>query len=366
MKPGQIFSKTMPFVWAKLLLGLLTVLASLVVFAILMGIAWLLKNEGIAAIMFFIWLSATATISFILNHYIGYLLKAGHISVITEAVTTGKIPDNQVAYGKQMVKERFLTSNIYFVIDKLVSHAVKQIQRGVEKVGNMMGAIPGMNAIVSIGKLFISISLGYIDECCLGYTFLKKDQGAFKSAADGVVIFAQNWKKLLKDAAKTTLMVVVLVLVITLVVFALFAGAFRLLVLNGSVGEVAGKIAGIVAFFLGLFVAWAVKKAFIDSYILVSAMTSYMEVAPTTVITFDLYNKLCGISSKFKELFNKGQSESPTPAYAAAGAGTAGTAAVGAGAQQAQISAKPVFCGECGAKNERGTKFCGNCGKPIG
>jgi len=41
-----------------------------------------------------------------------------------------------------------------------------------------------------------------------------------------------------------------------------------------------------------------------------------------------------------------------------------------AGTAPAQIAAggaeKPVFCGECGAKNERGTKFCGSCGKPIG
>jgi hypothetical protein len=358
MKPGEIFSKTMPFVWAKLLLGLATVLASIVVLAILMGIAWLFKSEGVASVMFFVWLAATATINFILNHYLGYLLKAGHIAVITEAVTTGKIPDNQVEYGKQMVKERFLTSNIYFVIDKLVSRAVKQIQRGVERVGNMMGAIPGMNMIVSVGKLFISISLGYIDECCLGYTFLKKDQGAFKSAADGVVIYAQNWKKLLKDAAKTTLMVVVLVLVVTLVVFLVFGVIFRIIGLSGLIG----KVAGFVSFLLAVFVAWAVKKAFIDSYILVSAMTSYMEVAPTTVITFDLYNKLCGLSSKFKELFNKGKEESPESAYAAAGT----AAAVGAGTQQAQITDKPVFCGECGAKNDRGTKFCGNCGKPIG
>jgi sec-independent protein translocase protein TatA len=26
---------------------------------------------------------------------------------------------------------------------------------------------------------------------------------------------------------------------------------------------------------------------------------------------------------------------------------------------------KPVFCGECGAKNDAGTKFCGGCGKPL-
>jgi len=31
----------------------------------------------------------------------------------------------------------------------------------------------------------------------------------------------------------------------------------------------------------------------------------------------------------------------------------------------AQAEDKPVFCGECGAKNVRGTKFCGSCGKPI-
>jgi hypothetical protein len=144
-------------------------------------------------------------------------------------------------------------------------------------------------------------------------------------------------------------------------VFLLFGIIFRIIGLSGLIG----KVAGFVAFLLALFVAWAVKKAFIDSYILVSTMTSYMEVAPTTVITFDLYNKLCGISSKFKELFNKGKEESPESAYAPAYA-TAGTAAaVGTGTQQAQLTGKPVFCGECGAQNDRGTKFCGNCGKPL-
>ncbi|MDR3120599.1 MAG: zinc-ribbon domain-containing protein, partial [Clostridiales bacterium] len=26
---------------------------------------------------------------------------------------------------------------------------------------------------------------------------------------------------------------------------------------------------------------------------------------------------------------------------------------------------KPVFCGQCGARNERGIKFCGSCGAKI-
>ena len=42
---------------------------------------------------------------------------------------------------------------------------------------------------------------------------------------------------------------------------------------------------------------------------MVKMMVSYMEVAPSTQITFDLYEKLCKLSSKFKSLFNKGQEE---------------------------------------------------------
>ena len=134
MKPREVFSKTLPFCWAKLLLGLATVVISIVILALLLGIAWLFKSGGVGFVMILIWLGATGVVNFFLNHYIGYLVKAGHVAVITEAVVTGRVPDNQVAYGKQIVKERFLTSNVYFVLDKLVAGAVRQLQSGFEKV----------------------------------------------------------------------------------------------------------------------------------------------------------------------------------------------------------------------------------------
>jgi len=107
LSANVIFHKTMPFVWAKLLPGVITVVASAVVLAILFGIAWLFKSEGVYFVMFLIWLALTGIIRFVINHYIGFLVKAGHIAVITEAVTTGSVPENQVAYGKEAVKERF-------------------------------------------------------------------------------------------------------------------------------------------------------------------------------------------------------------------------------------------------------------------
>ena len=70
--------------------------------------------------------------------------------------------------------------------------------------------IPGMESLVSFARTFIDIALGNLDECCMAYTFYQADQSSFKSAADGVVIYFQNWKTILKDALKTAVIVVVI------------------------------------------------------------------------------------------------------------------------------------------------------------
>ena len=346
MTAKQLFSKTMPFVWAKLVLGGLMVLILAILLGILMGIGWLFGGTAMV-ILFLVWLACIKFVRGWVMTYMGYLVKAGHIAVIAEACFTGQVPTNQVEYGKEKVKERFLTSNVYFAVDKLVSGAVKEIQRGIGKVGAKLDFIPGMEAITGAAQFFVSISLGYIDECCLGWTFYNKEQGAFKSAADGVVIYAQNWKTLLKDAAKTMLKVMLLTLLIALIIFVPIGILFKLL-----------KWSGLLAFVLALLLAWIVKFAALDSYIMIQMMASYMSVAPNTTITFDLYSKLCSISKKFKELFSKGQEETPQPAYAAAGASMSGQVAQSTGE-------KPVFCGQCGTKNEAGTKFCGSCGAGL-
>jgi hypothetical protein len=303
----------MPFVWAKLLLGILTVVVSAVILAILLGIAWLFKSEGVGLVLIIVWLVLTGIVRFVINHYIGFLVKAGHIAVITEAVTTGKVPKRQVAYGKERVKERFVTANVYFVIDKLVAAAVRQIQRGIGKVTGAMSSIPGMGAVTSLAKFYVSISLGYIDECCLGYTFYKKSQSAFKSAADGVVIYSQNIKTLLASAAITMLIVVFGLAGITLGLFLIFGLLFRVLPLSGWIGGWAGvwigDHIGFIGFLIAVILAVTIKYAFMDSYILIRTMVTYMGVAPKTALRVDLYGKLCNISSKFKELLNEGRKE---------------------------------------------------------
>lgn len=294
MKANEIYAKTMKFVWLKLGLGMAVTAVSLVLLAIIMGIASLFGSGEVIIWAGTIWLILTAGIYGLAMHYVGYMLKAAHIAVVSTAVTEGIIPDNMYETGKQMVTERFGATNAYFALDRLISGAVSELQKAVGKVDAVFGEIPGVGAVVDFLQIFIGIALGYIDECCLGYTFCKKGETAFKAGCDGVVIYFQNIKHLLKSALMTSLIVMVLTFFAWLIPFAVFGALFSAL-----------NVHMFFAVLIAVIAAIALKSAFVDSYIMVRTMKAYMEVAPGTVITFDLYEKLCKLSSKFKSLFKK-------------------------------------------------------------
>ena len=294
MKSNEIYAKTMKFVWLKLGLGLAITLVSIILLALIGGVASLFGSGEVTLIAILIWIGLTASVYGFAMHYVGYMVKAAHVAIVSTAVTTGSIPDNMFETGKNMVVQRFGAANAYLVLDRLVSGAVSQLQKTVGKIDNVFGDIPGVSAVVDFLQLFIGIALGYIDECCLGYTFYKKEDGAFKAGCDGFVIYFQNIKHLLKKAVVTSLIVIGLTFVAWVVPFAVFGAMFS-----------AMDIHMIFAVIIALIVALTLKSAFIDSYIMVRTMASYMEVAPNTEITFDLYDKLCKLSSKFKSLFTK-------------------------------------------------------------
>ncbi len=294
MKVNEIYAKTMRFVWLKLGLGMVVTAVSLVLLIIIMGIVSLLHVPDALIWAATIWLILTASVYGLAMHYVGYMLKAAHVAVVATAVTTGVVPDNMYEVGKQMVTERFGAVNAYFVLDRMISGAVSQLQKTVGKLDRVFGNIPGVSAIVSFLQMFIGIALGYIDECCMGYTFYKKGETAFKAGCDGVVIYFQNIKILLKSALVTSLIVVALSFVAWLIPFAVFGLLFSAL-----------KLHLVFAVLVAVVVASVLKMAFIDSYIMVRTMVAYMQVAPHTVITYDIYDKLCKLSGKFKSLFKK-------------------------------------------------------------
>lgn len=352
MKTKDIYFGTMKFVWLKLAMGAAVTLASIVLLAIFMLIGSAFGGGGIY-IMLCLWLIATGAIDKVVNYYFGYIVKAGHVAVIASAVTTGRLPENQFAYAKQKVRKRFAASNVYFVVDRLVSGAVRQLQKAIGRIGGMLNVVPGMSQITSFLQTFVGIALGYVDECCLGWCFLREDEGAFKASCDGVVIYFQNAKKLLKDAAVTTVIILVATFVAWMLPFALLLLLFQAMEWHPS-----------IAVLLALIIAVSLKSAFIDSFMLVRTMVSYMEVAPSTEITFQLYDKLCGMSGKFKELFGKAKKEGPILEGPVMAEGGAAACALRQPAAAAQETAAARFCPSCGQPASGGS-FCRNCGARL-
>lgn len=284
----------------KLALGGCAIAFSIVLGLILMGVSALDSTGVVAVYALVIWFCLSIAAVGISQYYLGYLLKAGHIAAVTTLVTTGSLPENPFEYGVGMVKKKFATAAAYFAVDRLVSGAVKQINGGIDIVGNILGKIPGMDSVVSFAKSFVNIALGNVDECCLAYTFYHEEQSSFKSAADGVVIYFQNWKVVLKDALKTAFVTFVI---------SIIAGLFLLLVTMGALSVLGLPGFGVffVAIMLTMMIVLIVKSAVMDSYTMVCMVCSYMQVAPSTELTFDLYEKLCNLSSKFKNLFQRAQ-----------------------------------------------------------
>ena len=339
--PRELFVKTLPFVWAKLIVQAI----ALVVGGLLIwGGIFLLSRNTAMGLVTLIFIVIGASVYMLIVRYMGYLIKAGHIAVLTEAVTTGVIPDNQVEYGKNKVKERFATSSVFFVLDKLIRGAVKQVQKGLTKlVGGIAGAVPQLGPLVNFANALIGTVLGYVDECVIGWIFHNdKEQSAWKGAADGVVIYFQNWKKILGNAAITVAITWVITFVVGYIISMIF----------GAIMPSVSGLGGFAVLILGLLVAFSLKAAFIDSYVLVRMLHTFMTVAPTTEIKFDLYNKLSGMSRSFKNIFSKIPKDEVSNAAASSAAPPAAAAA-------------PAFCGECGAKAAPNEKFCGECGKPV-
>lgn len=298
MKASEVYSKTMKFVWLKLAMGGCVLLISAVLGLIMFGIAAAADSDELFSIMMLIWLILSAACLGVAEHFIGYILKAGHVAVVTTIVTGGTVSEDQFAYGKEIVMKNFPTAAAYFAVDKLVSGAVKEINKGLNVVGDLLGKIPGMESVVSFLQSFVSIALGNVDECCLAYTFYRTDQSALESSVDGVVIYFQNWKTVLKDALKVTLITMLVSAIAWIILMVITVGIL-------AVTGMPGFNAFFVAFIFALLAVIVVKSAVMDSYAMVCMVCSYMQVAPTTELTFDLYDKLCKLSAKFKSLFQK-------------------------------------------------------------
>ena len=311
MKNSKIYAKILQFSFWRMLFTLLGVLA-LIVLPMIAG-ALTYKNMSVFAVAVIAALIAGIVINFLLSRYASYMLTCGQIAMIERGLTTGEMPKDVFKAGKEAVKERFATANVYFVLKGITSSITHEITSVVNKLTDSKNdAVSTVTGLISLG---IAVILEYVNYCSLAWVFHKKEQNAFKSTCDGAVIYFQNWKTLLANVGKILGITVVslIVLCIPLIVgsVVLFVAVEPLAVFCEAVDAVfeleLGTVAMMSALVIGIMLWSGLHGAFVKPYIMVTVMRGYIAAGDANPPKVDIYGKLSGISQSFKKALGKAQ-----------------------------------------------------------
>jgi len=198
----QLLLRTAPFMLARLgvlvsvstvsLIFWLIVVAGYVFFAqrsVVVAWGWLVLMGVLASSL---WRT--------LVRYFLYMLKLGHIAVLTELVTRGEVGNGEegmFAYGKRIVQERFGEANALFAVGLLISGVVNAFNRTLDWVSELI-PLPGLDSVMGFVKSVLRASTTYIDETIFSYNLARGDSNVLRSSKDGLIYYAQNARPILQ------------------------------------------------------------------------------------------------------------------------------------------------------------------------
>lgn len=300
--------RTMPILLVRLGMNLVFWLISLVAFGALVGLAALLSTISpiFVWIIFFAGLIGFGYGYSLFYKYVLYMIKAAHVAVVGELLANGKLPDgvSQLQWGKQQVAQRFGQVSIMFVVDEMIRAVIGTF---TSLVFNIASLLPGdtMSQLASLANRVIRFATNYIDEAVMARAFWRKDENIWRSAEQGVTLYAQAWKPLLKNAVA----LMILSYIPFVVVLILFGAPLGWLLSLISVKLAAWSM--LILFML----AFLVKVAVGNSFAMVAMIAAYQRETANLMPDPAIEAQLSGMSNKFIELKERAmQPFQPTPA----------------------------------------------------
>lgn len=244
-----------------------------------------------------------------LREYILYIVKAGHIAVMVRLIDGDDVPDGkgQVGFAREIVTARFAEANVLFVVDQLIKGVVRVLTGLIGGVAAFL-PIPGIEGLARFVNTVIRISLTYVDEIILGYNIRIGSNEPFDTARQGLVLYAQNGGRMVKNAVWLALFMWLIALLVFLVVLAPAGAVFYMMP-----GELAGW-----GFVLAIVFAWAIKAALLEPFAVAALMAVYFEAIEGQTPDPEWDGRLAGASKHFREL-----KERAVGAFAGGSAGSA-------------------------------------------
>ena len=252
-----------------------------------LGTVWMIGGLGVWG---YLW--------FFVVRYFTYLLKAGHIAVLTELITHGRVQNGQEGmfqYGTRTVKERFGEVNVLFALDALVKGVVRAFNRTLNFIANLL-PIPGLSSVAQLVNAVMFAATTYIDETLFSYSLARGDSNKWRSAKDGLIYYAQNAEGVLK----TGVFIVVLDYVLSFfawVVCLVPAALIAWILPAGGAGQ-------FFVVLLAILVAANLRSAFLKPLFLIMVMIKFHVLVRNQPINLEWDARLSSISGKFGELKN--------------------------------------------------------------
>lgn len=237
--------------------------------------------------------AVVAGVLYLMREYLLYVVKAGHIAVMVEYLDGRALPDGQgqVAYAKNIVTQRFGEASVLFGIDQLVKGVINAITGLVQGLLSIL-PIPGLDRLMSVLRAYLKLAVGLMDEVILAHAIRQRSDNPYASAKEALVLYGQNAKPMLKNAAWLTLFTWGLTIIVFLVMLAPAAAVVYLIPGAWSAG-------GVV---FALVFAWAVKAAVIEPFAIACLLQAYFKVTAGQTPNPEWEAKLDHASKKFKSL----------------------------------------------------------------
>ncbi len=298
-----LMGRTLPFIGLRLVIYLGITLAYIVATGGGGGIGWLIGRAGdveTAANGAFwgatVGFGLVSGVLYFAREYLLYMVKAGHIAVLVPLMDGQSVPEgkNQITHATAVVKERFVESSVLFGVDQLIKGILKAFNATVLTLTAIL-PVPALQSFMKFVTAVINMSLTYVDEVILAYNIRTQQTNPWAGARDGVVLYAQNYKNLLKNALWLTVFVWFLTLLVFILVFAPIAALVAFF----------PGVAGFWTFAIAAVTAYSIKAALIDPIAMTCLMQAFFKATEGQQPREDWADKLNSVSGKFKELGDK-------------------------------------------------------------
>lgn len=293
-----ILLKTMPFILTRMVIYFAITLAFILATGVGAGIGYGVGSVSDSPESFAVWggffgMGLVGTAIYWAREWLLYMVKAAHIAVIVKLIDGEALPEGkgQVAYGREIVTARFGEANVLFALDQLIKGVIAAITGLIGGVAAFL-PIPGLDGIARFANTVIRLSLTYVDEIILGYNIRSNSDNAWESARRGLVLYAQNGLKMVKNAVWLSIFLWILSIGVFLLALAPAAA-----ILYVFPGEIAGY-----SFIIAIVFAWAFKAAVLEPFAITALMAVYFDTIRGQVPDPDWDAKLMGASEKFRAL----------------------------------------------------------------